>query len=140
MGDIVVSNINAVHGAVAVIPQGMEQFLISTEYTILRLKDGLDVDAHYLWSVLRSAAVVAEWLSHSSGVGRHRVGWEILKTQQVPLLPYQRQREIGDMYREAQIHREQVAGLIQTAADCISGLDLDGAAARDRLARAKPPQ
>ena len=61
-GDIVVSNINAVNRAICVLPGDAEDLLISSEFTILRPKNKTDVDAYYLWAVLRSAAVVAEWL------------------------------------------------------------------------------
>lgn len=73
-GDIVISNINAVNRAICVLPKEAESFLISSEFTVLRPKRE-DLDPAYLWAVLRSAAVVAEWLSDATGVGRHRVGW-----------------------------------------------------------------
>lgn len=138
--DIVVSNISAVYRAICVMPQGMEEVLISSEFTTLRLKDGVRVDPHYLWSVLRTAGVIAEWLSGASGVGRHRVDWELLRKQRVPLLPYPRQQKIGDLHREAQHLKEQMVALKKSAQEAISGLDLEGEAAQDRLARGKPPK
>lgn len=62
----------------------------------------MKVDPAYLWAVLRSAAVVAEWLSDATGVGRHRVEWEQLRKLKIPLLPYPEQKKIGDKYRKAQ--------------------------------------
>ena len=138
--DIVVSNISAVYRAICVIPEGMEQVLISTEFTTLRLKENAQVDPHYLWSILRTAGVIAEWLSGASGVGRHRVDWELLRKQRVPLLPYSRQRQIGDLYRQAQVLEQQMTVLKQSAVEAISNLELEGEAARDRLARGKPPK
>lgn len=73
-GDIVVSNINAVNKAICVIPHDLGGLLISNEYTVLRPRPGVDADTLYLWSVLRSPAVTAEWISTASGVGRHRLG------------------------------------------------------------------
>ncbi len=139
-GDIVISNINAVHGAIAVLSDDMKGLLVSSEYTVLRLKKSAKIDPHYLWSVLRTAGVVAEWLSHSSGVGRHRVSWELLKDQRIPLLPFPKQKKIGDMHRQAQAMQEQSRQLRADAAAAIKPLELDGEAARDRLARAKPPK
>jgi restriction endonuclease S subunit len=55
--------------------------------------------------VLRSTAVIAEWLSEASGVGRTRVDWDILRDQKIPLLPEPKQRQIADLYRNAQTRR-----------------------------------
>lgn len=139
-GDIVVSNISAVYRAICVIPEGMEDLLISNEFTILRLKPGVDADALYLWSVLRSTAVIAEWMSGSSGVGRHRVGWPLLRSQRVPLLPPARQREIGDLYRAAEQREAEIARFKESAMQALETLSLETEAAKDRLVRAKPPQ
>jgi len=100
-GDIVVSNISAVYGSICVLPEGFEHLLTSNEFTVLRLKDEVDADPFYLWSVLRTSGVIAEWLSSTTGVGRHRVNWETLQDQCVPLLSPERQRAVGDLYRKA---------------------------------------
>ena len=140
VGDVVVSNINAVNRAICVIPAGMDDLLVSNEFTVLRLKSGAKADPLYLWSVLRSTAVIAEWISGSSGVGRHRVDWELLRTQRVPLLPLPRQREIGALLRRAQKREAEVARLQESAADALLSLGLESDPARERLARAKPPR
>lgn len=140
VGDIVVSNISAVYRAICVVPEGMEDLLVSSEFTVLRLKDEADADPLYLWSVLRSAAVIAEWMSGSSGVGRHRVEWPLLRAQKIPLLTLARQRKIGDLYREALKHEAEIVRIRGQALAGLKDLDLDGEAARDRLARAKPPK
>lgn len=140
VGDIVVSNISAVYRAICVIPKGMDDLLVSNEFTVLRLKSGVDADALYLWSVLRSSAVIAQWISGSSGVGRHRVDWPLLRVQRVPLLPPDQQRQIGNLYRTAHEREAEVARLRADAAQALSGLDLEGQAAKERLIRAKPPR
>ena len=139
-GDIVVSHISAVYRAICVMPKDMEDVLISNEFTVLRIKPAVKADAHYLWSVLRTAGVIAEWLSGASGVGRHRVDWTLLRDQRVPVLPYPEQRRIGDMCREAIKHVAQAKRYREEALAAIAGLDLEGDMARDRLARAKPPR
>ena len=93
-GDIVVSNISAVYRAICVMPDDLSDLLISNEFTILRPRPGVETDVYYIWSVLRTAGVIAEWLSGASGVGRHRVGWDVLHSQQILLYPYDRQKEI----------------------------------------------
>jgi len=139
-GDIVVSNINAVNRAICVLPDDAEDLLVSKEFTILRPKKGKRVDANYLWAVLRSAAVVAEWLSHATGVGRHRVGWDLLQSQRIPLLDGAKQRAIGDYYRKAAEHEQRIERLKAEAKAALAPLELEGATAVDRLARAKPPK
>lgn len=139
-GDIVVSNISAVYRAICVLPPEGEKWLISSEFTALRVKKGVKADTTYLWSVLRSAAVVAEWLSGATGVGRHRVDWGLLRNQKIPLLPYDEQKAIGDLYRKAQKLEAQIRSLKSDAADLLSPLELEGDLAVDRLARAKPPK
>lgn len=140
VGDIVVSNINAVHRAIGVLQKGMEHLLASSEFTILRVKPGVDADPMYLWSVLRTDAVVAEWLSKASGVGRHRVGWDLLKDQMVPLLPTKEQKSIGDLHREALEYEGRIEELRKTATQALGPLELQGGEARERLITAKPPK
>lgn len=139
-GDIVISGLGAVYKAICVLPPGMQDLLVSSEFLILRPKAGLDIDPMYLWSVLRSAAVVAEWLSSAHGLARHRLDWEVLKTQRIPLLPALKQHEIGDLYRTA-IEQEAEADRIRDKASAyLSELNLESPAAQDRLVRAKPPR
>jgi type I restriction enzyme M protein len=138
--DIVVSHINAVHRALCVLPEGYENLLVSSEFTVLRLLPGVKADPMYLWNVLRTSGVVAEWLSHSSGVGRHRVTWDMLKTQRVPLLTFDQQEKVGDLHREI-LRLEQQIAQSESAADAfLAPLLLEGEEARDRLIRAKPPR
>jgi len=139
-GDIVVSNISAVYRAICVLPPEGEGWLISKEFTVLRCKEGAQVDATYLWAVLRSAAVVAEWLSGATGVGRHRVDWELLRHQRVPLPSLPEQNVIEDKYRRAGELEAQIRKLTAEAQGGLSPLELEGEIARDRLERAKPPK
>ena len=140
VGDIVVSNISAVYRAICVVPEGMGHLLVSNEFTVMRLKPDVDADPLYIWSVLRSTAVIAEWLSGASGVGRTRVNWEILKRQRIPLLTGRRQREIGKMYRVAEDHERQALAIRERAESKLTPLDLESTAAKNRMQRAKPPR
>ncbi|HLX62037.1 MAG TPA: N-6 DNA methylase [Planctomycetota bacterium] len=138
--DIVVSNINAVNRAICVIPKDMEGLLISSEFTIIRLKKGAKADPMYLWSVLRSAAVVAEFLSGSSGQGRHRVDWSRLSKQKIPVISPEQQKKIGDSYRMVLHYEKAIQQAQETAKRDLAFLELDGVTANDKLARAKPPK
>ncbi len=139
-GDIVVSNINAVNKAICVVPDEMSGLLVSNEYTVLRLKQGIDADPLYIWSVLRSTAVIAQWLSAGTGVGRTRVDWDVLRKQRIPLLKSKRQHEIGQMYRAAEELGRRMRQLRVQANEALGNLQLESDIAKDRLARAKPPR
>jgi type I restriction enzyme M protein len=139
-GDIVVSNINAVHGATCVLPDECAGLLTTPEFTVLRMKPGEATDSMYLWSVLRSDAVRAEWLSGALGLGRTRVGWELLEHQLIPLLDDAHQGTIGDLYREAIRLAKEGRDAAQRAAGGLAPLGLDAEEARERLIRAKPPK
>lgn len=139
-GDIVVSHINAVNGAICVVPDGLQNLLVSPEFTVLRPRPEAKVDPYYIWSILRSAAVRAEFLSSSSGVGRHRVDWPLLEKQQVPLLAESQRNAVGSHFREVLAHEAAIVREQERAAEIIAALGLDGETAQDRLARAKPPK
>jgi type I restriction enzyme M protein len=75
-GDVVVSHINAVNGAIAVLPSEMDGAVVSNEYTVLSPKAG--VDPHTVWSILRSPEVRAELMTRSTGLGRYRIRSDLL--------------------------------------------------------------
>lgn len=139
-GDIVISGLGAVYGATCVILKGMDDLLISNEFLILRPKDDVQIDPMYLWAVLRSPAVIAEWLSNASGLARHRHDWETLKKQRIPMLEYSKQIEIGNLYREADAYQLEAERMNKKATSLLSDLDLDNKVAKERLIRAKPPR
>jgi type I restriction enzyme M protein len=139
-GDIVVSNINAVNGAICVVPSGVDELLVSNEFTVLRLKPDVAADPYYLWSLLRTPGVVAEWLSAASGVGRHRVNWETLRVQRLPILALPDQQAIGEKHRQALLRQSEAQTLTNEALALLSSFGLDTEDARDRLTRAKPPR
>lgn len=140
--DIVVSNINAVNGATCVLPEKAKNYLVTSEFTALRIRPEKreEVDPMYLWAILRSPAVIAEWLSSSTGLGRHRVGWDLLKNQRVPLLPVPKQKAIGDLNRKDHALYEEMMAIRTAATAGLNVLDLHGEIAKDKLARAKPPR
>jgi len=75
--DIVISNINAVHGAVAVVTPELDGHVVSTEYTICRAKK--EVDPRVVWLLVRSPEARADIVLLASGIGRTRVAWENVK-------------------------------------------------------------
>lgn len=140
--DIIISNINAVNKAIAVMPADLESLLISPAFSILRIKPSLidHIDPMYIWSVLRTPAIVAEWLSHTTGFGRHYVDWNLIRKQRIPLLPYPKQRHIGNIFRELIKIEQEILFKQKIASDEIAALGLEDIRAKDRLVKAKPPQ
>lgn len=139
-GDIIVSGLGAVHKAICVLPDEMEDLLISSEFLVLRPRPEKDIDPLYLWSVLRSSAIVAEWLSSAHGIARHRLDWDVLKNQRIPIIDSSKQLEIGSLFRQALAQEAKAEQLREEAIEMLSDLNLECEAAQDRLMRAKPPQ
>lgn len=140
--DIVISNINAVNKATCIMPPGMSNLLISPAFTILRLKPTMEgkVDPMYVWTILRTPAIIAEWLSHTTGFGRHYVDWNLIKKQRIPLLPYGKQKNIGDNLRSLLHYELEILTKREDAANELTLLGLDDIRACNRLLTAKPPQ
>ena len=140
--DIIISNINAVNKAIAIMPPDLVDCLISPAFTILRIKTSMQksIDTMYVWSVLRSPAITAEWLSHTTGFGRHYVDWELIKNQRIPLLPYPKQKYIGDLCRSLLQFEREIINKQNETNEAIAILGLDDIRAIERLEKAKPPR
>jgi restriction endonuclease S subunit len=125
-----------------VLSKKAEAYLVTSEFTVLRIKPEKvsEVDPYYLWSILRSPAIIAEWLSSSTGLGRHRVTWDLLRSQKVPLLPMPRQIAIGDLNRKDHTLYQDMIAVRDSAIAGLDPLGLHGEIAKEKLARAKPPR
>ncbi|MCK5930989.1 MAG: N-6 DNA methylase [Fulvimarina manganoxydans] len=84
-GDIVMSNINAVHGSICVVPEHLNGKVVTTEFTIFRANDGYD--PRVVWALLRSPEIRSEFLVTARGAGRTRVKWDTIKGIRVPVPP-----------------------------------------------------
>lgn len=73
--DIVLSNINAVNGAVAVVDSNTAGLYVSSEYTVIQPKDPLTV--YTLWSLIRSDTARSDLILLSTGIGRTRISWDV---------------------------------------------------------------
>ena len=73
-GEIVISNIAASYGSVAVVPSELDGLVVSKEYTVLKARNGYD--ARVIRALLRSPEIRAEMLLRSTGANRSRVRWE----------------------------------------------------------------
>lgn len=138
-GDIVVSHINAVHGAVAVIPETLDGYVVSPEYSVLRASG--KVDRRVIWALLRTPEARAELLLSSKGIGRTRIHWDQLADLQIPL-PDTAGRaelvklfnEVEKMERDAQKKRAEIKTKVETTNA------LNNQEALDILAAFKPPR
>ena len=72
-GELVISNIAATYGSVAVVPPELDGLVVSKEYTVLQAKPGYD--AKVIWSILRSPEIRADFLLRTTGANRTRVRW-----------------------------------------------------------------
>ena len=76
-GELVISNIAATYGSVAVVPPHLGGLVVSKEYTVLKVRPGYD--ARVVWAVLRSPEIRAELLLRSTGANRTRVQWSDIR-------------------------------------------------------------
>ena len=72
-GEIVISNIAATYGSVAIVPSELDGLVVSKEYTVLTTNTGYD--PRVMWAVLRSPEIRAEMLVRTTGANRTRVHW-----------------------------------------------------------------
>jgi type I restriction enzyme M protein len=73
-GDIVLSDLNAFHGAIGYITEEFDGALASGSYTVVKCYH--DGDSLYLWSILRTTEIRADFLSSAIGMGRQTINWE----------------------------------------------------------------
>lgn len=81
-GDIVISNIAASYGSIAVVPPELDGSVVSSEYTVL-IANG-QYDPKILQLILRSPEVRADILLSSSGANRTRTRWDLMKDVFIP--------------------------------------------------------
>ena len=81
-GDLVVSNIAATYGSVAVVPANLSGHVVSKEYTVLTVKPGYE--ARVVWALLRSPEIRAELLLRTTGANRTRIRWSDIQDISFP--------------------------------------------------------
>lgn len=138
-GDLVFSHINAIHGAVAVVPDEFDGLVVTSEYTVCRPSS--ELSASVIWALVRSPAARAEMLLLATGIGRTRVRWDELKKLRLPVPSDDVRQRIGDAVRRANQAEDQMRSLRaeanQTAA---TEMLLDNERSRSIIAAFKPPR
>ena len=138
-GDLVISHINAVHGAVGVVPPEHDGFVVTSEYTVCSAKDGLD--ARVVWSLMRSPESRADLLLLATGIGRTRIRWTEARRLQLPRPTAGVATRILDNLDRADRAEREVGMLRQEAERVVQDeLALDTPEARAIIAAFKPPR
>lgn len=98
-GDLVFRQINAIHGVVAVVPDGFDCLVVTNEYTVC--KPSRDLSASVIWALVRSPEARAEILLLATGIGRTRVRWDELRKLRLPVPGQDVRDRIDDAVRRA---------------------------------------
>lgn len=138
-GDIVISHINAIHGAIAIVPTELEGCVVTSEFTVCR--PNASIRAAVLWTLLRSPEARADLLLLATGIGRTRVNWEIVRQLRLPVPPKELQQEILEALSSADDAERSVSRLRDRARrSAIDGLLLDSPDAQAIISAFKPPR
>lgn len=138
-GDLVISHINAIHGAVAVVPSELDGHVVTNEYTVVRAITDLDI--RVVWALLRTPVVRADMLSGSTGIGRTRVRWEDIEGLKIPRPTDALASAVIAQLDAADVARRSAEAQLFAAVDQIRrGLQLTSQNALDVIAAFKPPR
>ena len=138
-GELVISNIAATYGSIAVVPPGLDGLVVSKECTVLKTKPGYD--AGVIWAILRSPEIRAEFLLRTTGANRTRVRWSDIHSI---AFPYPNPDMVAVFLRHmeeaeaARIKAQEEAAAATTG--LTAALSLDREAANVILDAFKPPK
>lgn len=137
--DIVISHINAVHGAVCVVPADLGGTVVTSEYTVCRAREGYD--PYLLWEMLRTPEARADLLLSSSGIGRTRVHWANVRELKLPIPPDDVAAKVVEAVKLAHQREAEARQAYALARKSLSdALGTDNRESRDLLAAFKPPR
>jgi type I restriction enzyme M protein len=138
-GDIVFSEYNAFHGAIGYITEEFDGALASGSYTVVKCHN--DKNSLYLWSILRTTEICADFLSSAIGMGRQTISWDNIKNVQIPFLSLEKRDEIAKkilnawkLEKTAQESIKNIYNLLDTEFNVESELS------KSRFLAAKPPK
>ena len=138
-GEIVISNIAASYGSVAVVPSELDGLVVSKEYTVLKAKSGYD--ARVIRALLRSPEIRAEMLLRATGANRTRIRWEDIKDI---IFPYPDKKTVNSFLRHVEDAEEARSKVISEEAAAAKKLKdkmlLNDERARIILDAFKPPK
>lgn len=138
-GDLVVSNINAVHGAIAIVPPELDGHVVSNEYTICRVKEG--VDPKLVWLLARSPEARSDLVLLASGIGRTRVTWENVRDLEIAMPSEEVATAASRLIAESdELARNAVNARKQAETEVYQELGLDNEDAWALINAFKPPR
>jgi type I restriction enzyme M protein len=137
--DLVLSHINAIHGAICIVPEACEGMVVTSEYTVCRAKSG--IDPRLVWLLLRSPEIRSDLLLNSTGIGRSRVRWATASDVALPEPPSAVAREVAQNIKKAEKKEQEARELRDKAQERLTkALSLDSKEAQRILAAFKPPR
>lgn len=138
-GDIVFSHINAIHGAIGVVPAEHAGHVVTTEYTVCRAKPG--VHPLVVWSLVRSPEARADLLLLATGIGRTRIQWNEARQLRLPKPSADLSERVMIGLARADASERQAQELRNDSRRLLEDqLSLDSADARAIIAAFKPPR
>ena len=137
--DIVISNIAASHGSIAVVPEDLDGCVVSSEYTVLTARAGFD--PVILQMILRSPEIRSDILLSSSGANRTRTRWNLIRNLRAPYPAPEVESSIKQMVERAEEAKREAARLLRDSQSFIlSQLQLETDDADLILAAFRPPK
>ena len=137
-GDLVYSNIRAIDGAIAIVPDEFGGALVSGSYTVLRCKTY--VDTVYLWAILRSHEIRADLMSDSTGTGRYITYWEDARKVQIPWQTRPNREKITRGYIKAWSLQLQIVQHLAASNEGIAELGIESENSKTRFRTYQPPK
>jgi type I restriction enzyme M protein len=138
-GDIVISNIAASHGSIAVVPDDLDGCVVSSEYTVLTARPGYDPVVLQL--ILRSPEIRSDILLSSSGANRTRTRWDLIHDLHAPYPSPELVENIRNMTEQAAEAKRQAVRLLEESRRSIQHqLHLETDDADMVLTAFKPPK
>jgi restriction endonuclease S subunit len=138
-GDIVISNIAATYGSVAIVPAELDGSVVSSEYTVLQAR--APYDPKVLQLILRSPEVRSDILLSASGANRTRTRWDLIENIEIP---YPSDAEATLIRAKVDEADEALRRAIQARLDAqqlaVSKLDLTSSTAETILEAFRPPK
>ena len=138
-GDIVFSEYNTFHGAIGYITEEFEGALASGSYIVARCKN--NNDSLYLWSILRTTEIRADFLTSAIGMGRQTINWDNIKDVLIPFLSNKERKIISYGILDAWELEKKVN---KTFKNILSSLDenfnVESGDSKKRFLAAKPPK
>jgi len=139
-GDIVFSVYNTINGAIGYVTEDIDGALAASEsYIVVRCND--DKNSLYLWSILRTTEIRADFLSSAIGMGRQTISWDHIKNVQIPFLSPEKQEQIGKtiidawkLEKDAQESLKGISILLDTE------FNIESELSKNRFLAAKPPK